>query len=325
MNEEIKQKILEKIEQYDRIVIMRHQRPDGDAYGSCLGLRALLRASFPDKQIVAANEDVSDYVSFLGSDDEVPESFYEGALGIVTDTATEKRISNSRAGLCRELVKIDHHIDVEPYGDLSWVEEDRSSCCEMIADFYNSFRDRLVLTEEAAACLYTGMCTDSLRFKTKETGGETLRMAAVLLDRGIDTETIFAHLSLVEQSELAFHAWGLANVRFTEHGVAYLYLDAATQAELGLTTEQASNCVSFIDNVKGSLIWLAFIEYPDGTVRVRLRSRFTTVDGLANRYHGGGHACASGATCYSREEYEALLRDADEALREYKETHEGWL
>ena len=64
---------------------------------------------------------------------------------------------------------------------------------------------------------------------------------------------------------------------------------------------------------------------PNGEIRVRLRSRFMTINELAEQYNGGGHACASGATVYSRQEMQSLIRDADELVRKYKETHEGWL
>ena len=70
---------------------------------------------------------------------------------------------------------------------------------------------------------------------------------------------------------------------------------------------------------------LAFIDKGDGTIRVRLRSRFMTVDKIANRYHGGGHDRASGATCYSLEEMNALIEDCDKAVKEYKENNEGWM
>lgn len=56
-----------------------------------------------------------------------------------------------------------------------------------------------------------------------------------------------------------------------------------------------------------------------------MRSRFVTVNELAERYHGGGHDKASGATCYSQEEMQALIKDADVLIKEYKTTHEGWL
>ena len=76
-----------------------------------------------------------------------------------------------------------------------------------------------------------------------------------------------------------------------------------------------------------SLCWIAFIETgdEDHAIRVRLRSRFATINHIAEKYHGGGHACASGATVYSQEEMQALLADADAHVKEYKETHEGWL
>ena len=80
-----------------------------------------------------------------------------------------------------------------------------------------------------------------------------------------------------------------------------------------------------MDSIRDSLIWLAFIESDDGSIRVRLRSRFVTVSELAERYNGGGHACAAGATVKNQKEVRALLREADALLREYKETHEDWL
>ena len=70
---------------------------------------------------------------------------------------------------------------------------------------------------------------------------------------------------------------------------------------------------------------MAFIDNGDGTIRVRLRSRFVTVSELAERYHGGGHACASGATVYSKKEMKQLIAEADALLKEYKEKNTGWL
>jgi phosphoesterase RecJ-like protein len=89
--------------------------------------------------------------------------------------------------------------------------------------------------------------------------------------------------------------------------------------------ESASSCVSYMDSIRGSLIWIAFIENDDGSYRVRLRSRFLPVNEIAERYHGGGHACACGATVYSKKELHALLSEADKLLGEYKATNEGWL
>lgn len=326
MRQEILEKIFEKITEYDRIMLFRHIRSDGDCIGASKGLKAILQASFPEKEVYLIDSDQAAYLAFLGPEDpEVPEELYRDALGIVVDTGSPDRISNQKYQLCRELIKIDHHIDREPYGDLSWVEDQKSSACEMIVDFYRAFADRLVLTREAATFLYTGMVTDSGRFRFSEVSGDTMRNAGVLLDQGIDTQWLFANLYLDDFSALKFKAHLYNAMQITENGVAWLFVDKAMQEKFHLTLEEASTAVSAMDSIRGSLCWLAFIEIGDGTIRVRLRSRFMHINTLAEQHHGGGHACASGATVYSTEEMQQMLRQADAMIKEYKQTHEGWL
>ncbi len=321
----IKKTILEKIKSYDKIIISRHYRPDGDAIGSTKGLQRILKLTYPEKEILLLNQDYSDYLSFMGSEDESkPDEYYKDALGIVVDTGTMERWSNKKMSLCKELIKIDHHIDVAPYGDLSWVEDYRAAACEMIVDFYSTFKDELKMDKEAATYLYTGLVTDSGRFKFREVGGETLRNAAILLDFGVDTETLYANLYLDTFDTLKFNAKITNEIQITPNGVAYLYVSREMQEKFNLSHEDASNVVGLMDSIKGSLIWIAFIETEDRT-RVRLRSRFTTINKLGEKYHGGGHECAAGAYVYDEEEFKALLRDADLQLKEYKETHDGWL
>ncbi len=325
-NFDIKRRILDKIKEYDRIVISRHIRPDGDAVGSTKGLAGMLRLSFPHKDIRVINSDYADYVAFLGPEDgEAEDGHYTDALAIILDTATPDRISNKKYSLAKEVIKIDHHIDIKPYGDISWVEEHRSSTCEMIADLYLTFRDELKLDTEAASCIYTGMVTDSGRFRFRSVSGDTLRCAAALLDMGIDTDTLYARLYLEDFDYLKFKAYVYLNMKMTEHGVAYIYVDNEMRERFSLTDEEASNTVSCLDSIKDSIIWIAFIDNRDGTIRVRLRSRFVTINKLAEKYRGGGHDCASGATLYSADEIEALLKDADDIIRDYKENNEGWL
>lgn len=326
-NYEVKKAILEKIREYKSIIISRHVRPDGDAVGSTLGLARILRLTFPEKQVYVVNGDYAEYTAFLGAEDAQPDAAcYAGSLAIVIDTATPDRISNKSWQSAREVIKIDHHIDVAPYGDIAWVEEHRSSACEMIADFYMTFREELKIDREAATCIYAGMVTDSGRFRFRSVSGETLRCAAALLDLGVDTDTLFAHLYLEKLDAFRFRAYVYENIKMTPHGVAYIYVDRAMKERFSLTDEEASNVVSCLDSIKGSIIWLAFIDNADGaTIRVRLRSRFVTVDKLANKYRGGGHDCASGATLMSPDEIPLLLADADALIADYKENNGGWM
>lgn len=329
MNERINeqmQAIFDRIRAYDRIVIFRHKRPDGDAVGSTLGLRGILRLSYPDKEIVVNNTDYSDYVGFLGAED-APRSdeFYAEALGIIIDTATEDRVSNPRYALCKELCKIDHHIPKESYGQYQWVEEHRSSACEMIAAFYDAFRDKLKIDRQSATLIYAGMVTDSGRFRFRSVSGDTLRLAGMLLDLGVDTDHLYANLYMKDYHTLKFQSYVYDHMKITEHGVVYMYVDRRTRQKFGLTFEQACASVGYMDSIRDSLIWIAFIQSEDGHIRVRLRSRFVTINEIAEAYRGGGHDCASGATVYNRKEMKALLADADARLADYKAHNEGWL
>ena len=329
MNRQVKEAILNKIKEYDSIMIFRHIRPDGDCLGSSKGLKEIIKTTFPQKKVYIIDNQHSDYLAFMGDDDaEIPDEVYEKSLAIVVDTGNTERISNQKFSLCKELIKIDHHINITPYGEPSWVEEERSSVCEMIVDFYNNFKDELVLNKQAATYLYIGMVTDSGRFRFSSVSGETLRLAGILLDKKIDTDIIFAHLYLEDFEALKFKAHVYNIMKRTENGVAYLYIDRKMQNQFNLTPESASAVVSSMDSIKGCICWLAFIESQDindSSIRVRLRSRFMPINTLAEEYRGGGHDCASGATVYNMDEVNTMIQKADAMVKKYKQTHEEWL
>ena len=328
MNYEIKKVIFDKIKEYSRIFLFRHVRNDGDCVGATKGLKSLILATWPKKEVYLIDSDTAAYLEFMGPEDEpVASELYEDALGIVLDTGSEARISNKKYKKCKELIKIDHHIPLENYGDYIWVEEKRSSCCEMIVDFYQTFQNELVLTSEGATHLYTGMVTDSGRFKYDGVSGDTMRAAGTLLDIGIDTDTLFARLYLEAFEYLKFKAHIYQKMEVTPNGVAYIIVDKAMQEQFNLTLEQASACVGTLDSIRGCICWMVIIENGDEqqSYRVRLRSRFVHINTIAEKYRGGGHACASGATVYGEDEIRSLLNDTDALVKEYKETHEGWL
>lgn len=319
-------KILDKIKEYNKIIIFRHFRPDGDAIGSTKGLYTILKLTYPEKQIYLQNDDFSSYLSFLGGEDApLPDEDYADALGIVVDTGTSKRISNKRYSLCRETVKIDHHIPLESYANYEWVEEHRSSSCEMIAKFYDTFKDELKINSEAATYIYAGMVTDSGRFRYREVSGETMRLAGMLLDVGIDTDRLYANLYMKDLDDFRFESYVHQHMKITEGGVAYIHITNKLQKKLGISLETASSCVSYMDSIKGSIIWVAFIDSPDGNIRVRLRSRFVQISDIGERYRGGGHACAAGATLEDKKEIKMILSELEERITKYKQENEGWL
>jgi phosphoesterase RecJ-like protein len=126
--------IVNKIQAYATIIIHRHLRPDPDALGSQNGLASLIRQAYPEKKVFVAGEN-EDSLSYLGSMDSIPDEAYEGALVIVTDTANQPRVSDKRYVKGEYLIKIDHHPNEDPYGDICLVETQASSSSEIIAKF----------------------------------------------------------------------------------------------------------------------------------------------------------------------------------------------
>ena len=307
--------ILDKIKEYDKIAIFRHFRPDGDAVGSTRGLAEILRATYPDKKIVLENRDQSEYLSFLGGEGErESDEFFADALGLVIDTGTAARISSDRYKLCRELIKIDHHIPVDSYAPLEWVEELRSSACEMIAAFYDVLRDELVMTPRAAYLIYCGMVTDSGRFRYDSTSPRTLALASKLLESKVDFSEIFRNLYADTYENKKLKATFLLKVKFTDNNVAYIYTDKSELASLKIDTFTASRgMVNTMSDIKGVEIWVNFTETDDG-VFCEIRSSVYNINPIAVKYGGGGHAKASGCTLKSRDEAMMLLADLNDMI-----------
>ena len=315
MNFEQKKIILEKIKEYEKIIIFRHSLPDGDAVGSTMGLREIIRLTFPEKEVYLSNVDRAEYIEFLGDDSaEIPDEVYAGALGIVIDTAVTARISSRKFSLCRELVKIDHHIAVESYADFEWVEEERSSASEMIADFYRTFREELKINREAATYIYTGMVTDSGRFRYDSTSAHTFRLAAFLMENNIDTNEIFLNLYANDFEQLKLKAQYVLKIQFTARNVAYIYTTLSEMQQLQADTFSISRgMVGCMADIKGVDIWVNFTETERG-VLCELRSSRFNINPIAVKYGGGGHMKASGATVKDRETAMQMLSDLDEMM-----------
>lgn len=313
----VKKQIFEKIKSYDTIIIHRHMRPDGDCMGSSFGLRDILQTSFPNKKILSVGEDKAEYLAFMGVEDGVKESDYENALVIVVDTGNEKRISGKYYRSGKELIKIDHHVAVEDYGDINYVREEMASTTTIIMDFFKTFDYELKMTQNGALALYIGTITDTGRFRYSAVNGNTLRLAGDMLDYGFDTEKMFAHLTIKEQATLKLHGYVLNHFKTTKNGVSYIYINKRIQNKFKVSLEEASSLVNTLDSIKGSLIWILFVE-TDDVIRVRLRSRYASVIEIAQKYQGGGHKQASGASVFNRKEMKELIKMADDLLKNFK-------
>ena len=216
-----KQLIFNKIVEYKRIIIHMHMRPDGDCYGAGFGLKHIIKESFPDKEVYTVGE-TADYVKFIGDVDVIPDEYYEGALSIVVDTATKDRIADQRYSKGAYIIKIDHHLPVDQYGDYQYVDTSRPATSQIILEFYMEYSNVLKLNMDAAKALYTGIVTDTGRFKYRSVTADTFKAVAHLLDFGLDFANILTTLDVKTENQMKLQGYVLQNFEKTPNGVAYI-------------------------------------------------------------------------------------------------------
>ena len=307
--------ILQQIRAFDRIILHRHSSPDGDAIGSQIGLKHILKENFPGKEIYAVGDEAKHY-SFMDDSvmDEIPDEYYADALAIVLDTSAKRLISDQRYPTAKATARIDHHLFVEKICDTEVIGTNFESCCGMIAAF--AMECGLRLTPIAAKSLYTGMVTDSGRFRYDATTSQTFRLAAFLKEQDFDTNEIYRNLYADDFARIQLKAKFVLKIHFTENKVAYIYTTRQEMQELGMDTFSISRgMVGTMSDIKGVDIWVNFTETDQG-VACELRSSKYNINPVAVKYGGGGHAKASGATVADRATAMAMLADLDKMMEE---------
>ncbi len=307
------EQILKAIADHQVIIIHRHTNPDGDALGSQIGLKHIILANFPGKTVYTVGDEAGRYAFMAGSVmDAIPDSAYEGALAVILDTSARKLISDDRFDKAAMTVRMDHHLFCEKIAEVEVVDSECESCCGLVADFCMSCG--LTLPAEAATALYTGMVTDSGRFRYDSVSARTFRAAAFLMQHPIDTAELYRNLYASDYEQMKLRAQFVLKIQFTQKNVAYIY---TTQEEVNACASDlfgiSRGMVSTMADIKGVDIWVNFTETERG-VLCELRSSRFNINPVAVKYGGGGHAKASGATVRDRAEAMAMLADLDKMM-----------
>lgn len=299
--------VIASIREYNRIIIHRHKNPDGDALGSQLGLCGILKANFPQKEILCVGDTSARY-AFMGfTPDEVADELYEGALAIILDTSAAALICDERYKLAEKTVRIDHHIFCEEIAQIEVTDTSYESCCGLIAAF--AMECGLTVPSDAAKAIYTGMITDSGRFRYDSVSPQTFRCAAFLMEQGFRTDDIYRNLYADDFSFIQLRAKYVLKIQLTDAGVAYIYTTKEEAASYGTDNFTLSRgMVNVMGEIRGIDIWVNFTETDEG-VLCEIRSNMHNINPVAKKYGGGGHAKASGATLKDRDEAMALLED----------------
>ncbi len=303
------------IEDHETIIIHRHATPDGDAMGSQVGLKHLIRENYPEKKVYAVGDGAGRYAFMADSVmDEAPDAAYENALAIVLDTSGRTLISDSRFERAKTTARMDHHLFIAPICQIEAIDTSFESCCGLVAAMAMECGWRVPVL--AAESLFTGMVTDSGRFRYDSTSARTFRLAAYLMEQGIDTGEIYRQLYAADLEQLRLRAAFTQKITLTEHNVAYIYTTREEVAKLNTDLFSISRgMVSLMNDIRGVDIWVNFTEAQQG-VLCELRSGRCNINPIAVKYGGGGHMKASGATVRNREEAMQMLADLDQMAEE---------
>ena len=317
---------------HESFVLLSHTRPDGDAIGSLVGLKAVLEAM--GKRARALNEDGSpEYLSFLQGADEVERPTEEGIeaeVVIALDTANRERLGAGCLAAVSAVplwVNIDHHISNEEYGDLILIDSAAAATGEIL---YRIVRDLdLPLPEAARDALYVAVSTDTGSFQYSNTRAETHEMAADLVGRGLDVGMITSelyHNYPFRRVELLTALLGSLE-RSADGRIAWWTLPVEVKERLGVEAGDSEGLIDVLRAIRGVEVCAFVEEMPDGMVRLSMRSQNPEVSvcAICAEFGGGGHAMAAGARMRGplAEAVKRMLAVTEAAMRDRETTEDS--
>jgi phosphoesterase RecJ-like protein len=302
------------LSEHDRVIVLGHQFPDGDAIGSVLGLGRMLAASGREVQAGWPEPfDIPAKYSFLPGMDLLTrpaELDFEGRL------ANASRLEELEQNvMARPVINVDHHPDNTMFGTVNIVDETAAATSQLI--FSMAPDVGLVIDREVAICLYTGLVTDTGRFQFSNTTAVTLRMAGDLMSRGVEPHTIFENVYQDDSLEyLRLSGDVLRNAVYEpDLGLIYGFLSQEDLRSFGVRMSETEDLIDYLRALRGHRVVALFKEQADGRIRVSLRSRIDTdIGSIARKLGGGGHRVAAGYTSTRTLFGEALDELKDELI-----------
>ena len=302
--------ILNKIEEYNKIIVYRHKNPDLDAYGSQNGLYEFIKLNYPEKEVYMVGD--TNKMNYFRSVDEIEDEVFKDSLVFVLDVSVKGLIYDERYNLAKEIIVIDHHKNDTDIENAKTLRVYYSSCAEIITDIImNSGKS---VSKEGALALYAGMVSDTGRFFYPGVSSVTFKLASYLMEYGINIQEIYdkMYVETIESKKLKGHF--ILNFELTENNVAYMMNKKELALKYNVSTFTVSRgMVNQMAGIEGVNIWVNFTENPeDGNILCEIRSKGIVVVDIAKKYGGGGHDYACGCSIESFEKAYEVLNDLNE-------------
>ncbi|MFA5007131.1 MAG: bifunctional oligoribonuclease/PAP phosphatase NrnA [Candidatus Izemoplasmatales bacterium] len=299
----------------EKIIILRHQNPDLDALGAQFGLCHALRLRYPTKTILVAGD--TNALNQFGPLDPVDVSDYREALVVILDTVSRQMLEGDLYEQAKTLVLIDHHRNDPDIRHDLWIQRpEASSTAEIVARFLIDAGWTIPLP--AAEALYMGIVADTGRFLYKSVSPETFRIAASLLEAGIDIQTLYDRMYAESLSMKKLKSAFFNSISLTAKNVAYRKNDEAFLKRHEVDTHTVSRgLVNQMAGIREVPIWANFTyDLNTGRIFCELRSRSIPILDVAKKFGGGGHLQACGCVVDSWEATDEVLAELDKKTEE---------
>ncbi len=310
------------IKKFNKFLIASHINPEADAVGSQVAMAFLLR-KLGKVAVMLDDSPVPGLLQFIKGTEEIskemPHDFNYQAV-IILDSPDLARIGRVSEYIKKDavIINIDHHISNRNFGKFNWVEPEFSSAGEMVYDLFKAFKVKIDLDD--AIALYAAIMTDTGSFRYSNTSSKAHRIAAELIDIGIqpyEMHTKIYETSSIQDTNLLGES--LQTMKLTEDGkIAWLWVTKEMLKKTKASLEGTEGIINFARSIDGVEIAILFRETgTEGRVKVSFRSKGKVdVNKLAATFNGGGHPTASGCTVFGKiEEVEKkVLEKAKEVI-----------
>ncbi len=292
----------EKVRASRRIILAAHINPDGDAVGSLLGLYHTLLA-IGKEPVMICHDPAPDHLLFLPGSDlifaapEIGEECHGADLAIVVDCSHPSRLGDvlECVRAARQMIVVDHHGDAHTLPALHIVDVYASSAGELL---YRLIRDGgVALPPVAALCLYVAILTDTGSFRYGNTSAAAFGIASELLQTGsIDVQSIGIHIFARDTvARLKLRGMVFERVHL-EDGIIHSIITPEMLETAGSNAMEAEGLIDDLALCRDAEIAAMFWQFPDGIIRVQLRTiRDASVLPIARSIGGGGHLRAAGS------------------------------
>ena len=304
----------EKLSGVRSVAISGHVRPDGDCVGSCLSIYNYILEYFPEIDAHVYLEPIPNIYKFMENSDRIEQVDKDDIKAfdpfICVDCHDTGRLGDSGRVLKKaaHCFVIDHHIGKCTITDDYYIYPDASSACELISELMPMEK----ITKAIAECIYTGIMTDTGVFQYKSTAPKTMRVAAELMEKGIDFSRIVERTffeKTYNQNRIMGHA--ILKSKLHANGrIVTSYITAKEMEEFGVAAKHMEGIVNQLGNTKGVDVSIFFYQTdPDGSFKASTRASADCSINLAEicaSFGGGGHEKAAGFQ---------MKKDPEEAIR----------